>query len=79
MLVQVPFGSNETLVVLINLELHLNLHFGPGQYKLAVELAETQPYAIKPETTMQPVIALHPTIVPTAVNDAGCHWPTQPQ
>ena len=78
-LVQVPFGSNETLVAPINLELHLNPHFELGWYKLTVELVETQPYTIKLEPPMQPVIAPHLTIVSTTMNDAGCHQPTQPQ
>ena len=67
------------LVAPINLELHLNPHFELGQYKFTVELVETQPYTIKPEPPMQPVIALHPTIVPTTMNNAGCHQPSQPQ
>ena len=45
------------LVAPVNLELHLSLHFEPGQYKVTVELAETQPYTIKPEPPMQSVIA----------------------
>ena len=77
--VQVPFGSNETLVAPINLELHLNPHFELGWYKLTVELVETQPYTVKPEPPMQPDIVPHPTIVPTTVNDAGCHQPAQTQ